>query len=140
MQITRDFTIAVHSLLCIDYFKDSYTVTSNFIASSVGVNSVIIRNILGKLKAHNLVEIHHGKKGMKLSKPLEKISLYDIYIAVEAEKRPLVNFHEHPNPDCPVGSKIHLVLDDRLDQSQKIFEDSLKNTNLSNLLEKLHSL
>lgn len=38
MQITNRFTIAVHILSCIDYFKGRETVTGNFLAGSVGVN------------------------------------------------------------------------------------------------------
>ena len=44
MQISSRFTIAVHILTCIDYFADEYTITSDFLAGSVGVNPVIIRH------------------------------------------------------------------------------------------------
>ena len=46
MQISSRLTIAVHILDCIDTFKDSYKLTSDFLAGSVNVNPVIIRNIL----------------------------------------------------------------------------------------------
>ncbi len=36
MQITSKFTIAVHIITAIDYFKDHEKVTSNFLAGSVG--------------------------------------------------------------------------------------------------------
>ena len=45
MQITSRFTIAVHILSCIDYFEGRETVTSNFLAGSVGVNPVIDRDV-----------------------------------------------------------------------------------------------
>ena len=47
MQITSRFTIAVHIITAIDYFKDSEKVTSNFLAGSVGSNPVIVRNSQG---------------------------------------------------------------------------------------------
>ena len=31
----------------------------------------------------------------------------------------LFNFHDQPNPDCPVGRNIHQVLDNRLEEIQK---------------------
>ena len=36
MQISSRFTMAVHTLLCIDYFGKTEKVTSDFIAASVG--------------------------------------------------------------------------------------------------------
>ena len=41
MQITSRFTIAVHVLTAIEYFKDMDRVNSEFLAGSVGVNPVI---------------------------------------------------------------------------------------------------
>ena len=51
MQISSRFTMAVHTLLCIDYFGKTEKVTSDFIAASVGTNPVIIRKLLIQLKA-----------------------------------------------------------------------------------------
>ena len=50
MQISSRLTVAVHVLLCIEVFKDQRKVTSDFLASSVNVNSVVIRRILQQLK------------------------------------------------------------------------------------------
>ena len=49
MQISSRFTMAVHTLLCIDYFGKTEKVTSDFIAASVGTNPVIIRKLLIQL-------------------------------------------------------------------------------------------
>lgn len=38
MQITSRFTIAVHVITAIEYFKDMDRVNSEFLAGSVGVN------------------------------------------------------------------------------------------------------
>ena len=50
MQISSRFTIAIHILACIDTFEKDYKITSDFLASSVNVNPVIIRKILSQLK------------------------------------------------------------------------------------------
>lgn len=55
MQISSRLTMAVHTLLCIAYFEKTEKVTSSFIASSVGTNPVIIRNLLTQLKAADLL-------------------------------------------------------------------------------------
>ena len=46
MQISSRFTIAIHVLVCIETFKNDYKVTSEFLASSVNVNPVVIRRLL----------------------------------------------------------------------------------------------
>ena len=55
MQISTKFTIAVHIITCIDYFKDTLPVTSSFLAGSVGVNPVIIRGVMSKLKEAGII-------------------------------------------------------------------------------------
>ena len=46
MQISSRFTMAVHTLLCIDYFGKTQKVTSDFIAASVGTNLSLSVNCL----------------------------------------------------------------------------------------------
>ena len=130
MQISGRFTIAVHILTCIDYFQDEYTITSEFLASSVGVNPVIIRQIILQLKAAGLVEVLRGKKGMKLLRSLEDITLYDVYKAVDSVKGKLFRVHENPNPKCPVGRNIHNALDESLNDIQEALETKMKSINL----------
>ena len=50
MQITSRFTIAVHIITAIDYFQKTRRVSSEFLAGSVGVNPVIVRNVIGMMR------------------------------------------------------------------------------------------
>ena len=127
MQISSRFTIAVHILTCIDYFAEEHIITSEFLASSVGVNPVIIRQVILQLKAAGLVEVIRGKTGITLSRRLEDITLYDVYEAVESVKGKLFRFHENPNPKCPVGKNIHSALDGKLDEIQDTLESKMKS-------------
>ena len=52
-------------------------------------------------------------------------------------ERSVFNFHVNPNPKCPVGSKIHAVLDQPLDNAQKALEEELKKTTIKDLMGKL---
>ena len=126
MQISSRFTIAVHILTCIDYFAAEHTITSDFLAGSVGVNPVVIRQVIIQLKAAGLVEVSRGKTGITLSRGLEDITLYDVYEAVESVKGKLFRFHENPNPKCPVGKNIHAALDKSLDDIQATLEDKMR--------------
>ena len=136
MQFSSRLPIAVHTLLVIEVFKDKYKITSNFIAGSVGVNPVIIRNVLGQLKTAGLVEIKAGLGGASLTKSPENITLLDIFRAVEIDED-LFHFHEHPNPECPVGSQINSILEVKLDSVKKFAEHELSKITLQSLLNNL---
>lgn len=134
MQISSRFTIAVHMLACMDVFKEDYKITSDFLASSINVNPVIIRKILSQLKEAGLIEVKRGPGGAAIARPLEEITLLDVYHAVDClEENTLFHFHENPNPDCPVGRNIHNILDDRLIQVQKVMEQELKSMTLADI-------
>ena len=134
MQISSRFTLAVHILECIQTFGEKTKVTSEFLASSTNVNSVIVRRILGQLKASSLIEIQRGTGGASLTRPPEEITFLDIYRAVECiDDGTLFHFHENPNPLCPVGGSIHRALDGKLEEVQKALEDKLASITLADV-------
>ena len=127
-------------MTAIETFKDEYRLTSEFLAGSVQVNSVIIRNILLQLKSAGMVQIPRGRASWSivlLKKP-EEINLLDVYKAIEPlEHDTLFAFHKNPNPKCPVGKNVHNILDDRLLSVQKAMEDKLAAMKLSDVLDDL---
>ena len=134
MQISSRFTIAIHMLSCLDVFGEDYKVTSDFMAGSIQVNPVIIRNILRQLKAAGIVTVKRGSGGAAVARPLDEVTLLDVYRAVECvEDGELFHFHENPNPACPVGRNIHRVLDGKLDEVQKAMEDKLASFTLEDV-------
>lgn len=132
MQITSKFTIAVHILAAIDYFKDS-AVTSGFLAASVGANPVIVRGVMGELKAAGLIAVSRGRTGIALARPLSDITLYDVYAAVGAAEDSLFRFHDNPNPQCPVGRNIHAALDGRLAAAEQAMASSLRSMTVADV-------
>lgn len=136
MQITSRLTVAAHTLAVIEYFKDTNKVTSDFIAASVGVNPVVIRRILLQLKDAGLIDVARGSGGATLKRAPADITLLDIYRAVDCvEEGGLFHFHENPNPNCPVGSRIHSALDSHLQEAQQALESSLAKVTLAELLK-----
>ena len=79
MQISSRFTVALHIFACVDVFKDDYKVTSDFLASSINTNPVIIRKILSQLKGAGLITVARGTGGITVNKPLEEI-IFSTYI------------------------------------------------------------
>lgn len=136
MQISSRFTIAIHIFACIDTFKDDFKITSDFLASSVNVNPVIIRKILSQLKNAGLVNVQRGTGGATIAKPLDEITFCDIYYAVDCvENGELFHFHENPNRKCPVGRNIHNVLDSKLIQIQTALENEMKKMTLAEFIK-----
>ena len=136
MQISSRFTIAVHVLICIETFKNDHKVTSDFLASSVNVNPVVIRRLLQQLKKAGIVKVVRGSGGTDVEKPLNEITLLDIYNAVECvEEGKLFHFHENPNPLCPVGKNIHAILDIRLEKIRKAMEKELESVTIQDVMK-----
>ncbi len=134
MQITSRFTIAIHILVCLETFQDEYKQTSEFLASSVNVNPVVIRRLLRQLKAAGLVTVVRGSGGASTAKPPEEITLLDVYQAVDCiSDGELFHFHENPNPECPVGQNIHAVLDDKLDRIQSAMEAEMRSITIADI-------
>lgn len=137
MKVASRFTVAVHTLLVIYFFRDTHKTTSEFIAGSVNVNPVVIRRILLALKGAGIIEVKAGSGGASVIKKLSDITLYDIYRITAGEDNGMFGFHEKPNPACPVGRNIHAVLDGRLDAAQNAMERELKKTTFADLVKEL---
>lgn len=136
VQISSRFTIAVHIFACIDTFGKDHKITSDLLASSASVNPVIIRKIMSSLREAQLIRVQRGTGGMQIARPLNEITLYDIYRAVDCvESGELFHFHENPNENCPVGKNIHLILDDKLQRVQQAMENELKSISLQDVID-----
>ncbi|MDO5597745.1 MAG: Rrf2 family transcriptional regulator [Acidaminococcus sp.] len=134
MQISTKFTIALHMLAVTEWFGRDCKVTSDLLASSIGCNPVIVRNLMKQLREAGLIAVRRGPGGIRITRPLDRITFYDIYEAVETNKEKLFHFHENPNPQCPVGRNIHAALDDKLRDIQKQFEDDLRQHNVGEVV------
>lgn len=137
MQISSRFTIAIHVLTCIDALDGLMPLNSETIAGSVGVNPVNIRNIFRQLKKAGLIIVQRGGNGgVTLAKPINQITLLDVYQAVDSvEDGKLFHFHENPNTACPVGLNIHRVMDRRLIAIQAAMEAKMASMNLADIVK-----
>lgn len=136
MQITSRFTIAVHIITCVEYFKDTATVTSNFLAGSVGANPVVIRTVMSKLRKAGIISTSQGKSGISLARPLDEISFYDVYATLDCvDETGLFHFHEHPNEDCPVGRNIHKAMNGKLKEIQNSMENEMRQISLADIAD-----
>ena len=82
------------------------------------------------------VFVEAGVGGSSLARDASKITLLDVFDAVEGDAS-LLGFHAHPSPACPVGSHIHDVLDGPLSAAQDALRASLARTTIADLLAQL---
>ena len=136
MQISSKFTIGVHLLAVIDYLGESEKVTSSVLAGSIGVNPVIVRNVMGNLKEAGMISISQGKSGISLTKTPGQITFYDVYKAVDSVNEDgLFHFHENPNPECPIGRNIHKAMDSKLETVQMCMEEEMRKITLADVMK-----
>jgi DNA-binding IscR family transcriptional regulator len=123
MRIANRFSIAVHILSLLGAIEDEEH-TSEWMAGSIGVNPVIVRNISGMLRRAGLVRTSQGVKGAQLGRPLSDITLLDVYRAVEPDGA-LFSVHPRPHPGCEVGSRIQGTLEKVFGEAQNALEAKL---------------
>lgn len=137
MRVSTQFPIAVHTLLMIAREPEK-RITSDMVSSSAGCNAVIVRNIFSKLKKASLLSIKTGTGGILLLKPLNEITLWDIYSAVETdETNEIFRMHPHTSESCPIGSQIHSLLLAHLDDAVNAMKDELSSVTLASLINEL---
>ena len=134
MTFSTRLPVATHILLCIAMLSKQNKTTSTFLAGSVGVNPVVVRNVLGQLKAAGIVSVEPGVGGASLARKPESITLLDVFRAVE-ECDGLFRFHDNPNPECPVGRNVHAVLGKSLAAANDAMEAQLAATTLRDLVD-----
>jgi Rrf2 family protein len=127
------FSIAVHIMAGLAY-GCSQDQTSRDLASSVNTSPSFVRRVLAKLSRAGLVETATGKAGACwLAKNPKKISLLDIYKAVEAPEAIAIHSYEEQK-NCPVSRQIKAALERALGKTQKAMEASLRNISLAEIV------
>lgn len=136
MAANSRFAVAVHALSVLAVHADERH-TSRRIADSVATNPVVIRRLLAQLARAGLVESTHGAKGgFRLAKPAGKVSLHDVYKAVE-DCGAFFAQREKSNKDCPVACRMKAILDDVFTRVESKVLPELKRTTLQDIVGKI---
>ncbi len=136
MKYSTKLSDAVHIMAFIAIHQE-YDLSSTVIADSIQTNPAFVRQIMMKLKKAGLMSSVNGHAKPSLAKPTEKITLLDIYKAVEGSK-PLLHLDTHTNPDCGVGVNIQLALQDYYNEIQKGTEKHMSSISLQDIIELYH--
>lgn len=135
MRAANRFAIAIHILSLLGTFPEERS-TSEWMAGSIGVNPVVVRNIIGMLRRAGLVTTQQGAAGTFLARPLPQITMLDVYRSVEMEDE-LFSKHPRPNPNCPVGSNIQDTLETVFTKAQREMEAELSKTTMAQVVREL---
>jgi Rrf2 family protein len=134
--INTQFSIAVHIMAGLAYRCDKDT-TSAQLARSVNTSPSFVRRVLARLSKAGLVETATGKAGACwLARDAKKISLLDIYEAVDAPKAFSIHTYNEQKA-CPVSCHIKAALDKALEKTQKSMEASLDEISLARIVSDL---
>lgn len=104
--ISGKFAISIHILTLLTKFPDEY-LSSEFIASSINLNPVLVRKEIANLKKNQIVISKEGKNGgTKLNISPSKVTLKQIFEST-FEEISLGFSKNEPNLKCPVGKEIN---------------------------------
>jgi Rrf2 family protein len=138
MAVNTQFSIAVHLLAGLACHQER-DVTSGELAGSVNTSPSFVRRILAKLSKAGLVETATGKAGSCwLGREPAKISLLDIYAAVDAPKAFCIHAYKEQK-SCRVSSHIKPALGKALAKTQQAMEASLEGITLAQIVSDLKS-
>jgi len=114
-------------------------VTSVHLTASVRAHESQVRSVLSKLVKAGLVVTSRGRNGFSsLSRPANKITLLEIYKAIEAP--PVFSIHKYPKEKtCRTSCAHKEAMAELLQDTQQAFETRLSQRRLSEMVEKARS-
>ena len=134
MPPSSQFASALHLMVVLAHDGDAFH-TSNEIAESTSSNPVVLRRIAASLQTGGLVESQKGPGGgVRLAKPIEEITLDQIYSAVETSE-PLHLPHTAPNAHCPVGRAMESVFKTLFTRAEAALQAELQAVTLAQVVE-----
>lgn len=136
MAVNTQFSIAVHIMAALGHGACS-EVTSARLAASVNTSPSFVRRVLAKLSKADLIETAKGKSGCcRLARDPAKVSLLDIYRAVDAPKAFSIHAYPEQGP-CVVSCHIKEALEKVLEKSQYALEECLAKISLAEVVSDL---
>ena len=127
------FAVAIHAMSILARSRIDTPVCSSYIAKSVHTNPVVIRRLMSELEDAQLVSATAGRSGgFALARAADKITLADIYCAVEDDT--VFRMHKVPKDhECPIASQLQSIIGPPLKAAEHALTTSLRATTLQNV-------
>jgi Rrf2 family protein len=134
MAANSRFAVAMHIMTALAY-NDGTAVSSEHLGRSINTNAVVVRRILRQLARAGLVVTQPGKGGgAQLARKATRITLLDVYRAIDRDD-PLFALPEKPaNKSCPIGSCIHDIASGIFADAESALARVLRRKRLSDLV------
>lgn len=136
MKYSTKLSDAVHIMVFI-VVNPTMDLSSTTIAESIRTNPAYVRQLMMKLKKAGLLSGTRGKAKPELMREPRKISLLDMYRAIEGNK-PLLHLDTHTNPECAAGVNIQLALQKYYDMIQQTAEEEMAKLTLEDVIREYY--
>jgi Rrf2 family protein len=133
--VNQQFTFALHILSALAFAEEK--LVSQELAASVNTNPVVVRRLLRALRRAGLVTTFAGKNGgATLRRPPEKISLRQIYDAVQV--RPVIAINQRkPDPHCAVSCQMKSITTHLAEGAERALRRHLRKITLRQILGRI---
>lgn len=126
------FAVATHILTFLQT-QNGVPASSELIAGSVNTNPSLIRRLLQQLGKAGLTTSQMGTGGgALLGRPAATITLLDVQRAVD-EGADVFPIHQNPNPSCPVGRNIQVLLRAQIEAAEQVMQAQLARTTIADM-------
>jgi Rrf2 family protein len=133
--VNQQFTFAVHILTVLAFA--GRVVDSCTLAASVNTNPVVVRRLLLALRRARLIQTYAGKHGgAKLLKPPARISLLEVYQAVQTPSIIALNERKAAR-HCPVSCNMKRVMSSVAAGTDQAVKKHLRQITLQKVLRKI---
>ena len=136
MKNSTKFTNAIHTMVMIYLGSQDSAIdmSSAGFAKSMDTNPAFIRQIMSPLKKAGLITSVPGHIRPALCREPEKISLFEIYEALEEDKN-ILRVGICPNPNCGIGINIQYAVGDIYDSINAKVMSELKKLTLMDVIK-----
>ncbi len=122
---------AIHVLVYITS-DEEHSLSSTAIADSINTNPALVRKIMKQLREAKIIETVHGKSEPKLIEDPRRITLKDIYMAVD--NRPIIKPDYNTADFCYIGKGIAPILEKKYDQVQEAMLSEMNKITLDSII------
>jgi Rrf2 family protein len=135
--VNQQFTFTVHIMTALAFSPED-VIGSQKLAASVNTNPVVVRRLLLALRRAGLIETFTGKRGgARLRKKPNRISLVDIYDAVE--RRPVISVNKRRAlRQCDVSCNMKSIMSCVAESTEQAVRKHLRGITLAQLVRKVH--
>lgn len=131
--MSRDSRLSVTLHLLLHMENEDGAVTSEALGPLARTNPVVVRRIMGKLREAGLVTAAKGHGGgWALARPLEKITLGDVYAALDISLFGIAR--PEASPRCLLERAANGAVADALDEAERLMTKALARVSLRDLI------